>query len=60
MSGSQQPTAAQLKSIDDSAAILANDNVEICANYIQKLAVERVGAEMDKKLAPVSISVYAF
>ncbi|BFZ13285.1 hypothetical protein BsWGS_16323 [Bradybaena similaris] len=47
-----QPTAAQLKSIDDSAAILANDNVEICANYIQKLAVERVGAEMDKKLAP--------
>ncbi|XP_055890770.1 CCR4-NOT transcription complex subunit 1-like isoform X2 [Biomphalaria glabrata] len=43
---------AQLKGIEDSAVILANDNVEICANYIQKLAVERVGGEMDKKLAP--------
>ncbi|CAG5118083.1 unnamed protein product, partial [Candidula unifasciata] len=47
-----QPSAAQMKNIEESSVILANDNVEICANYIQKLAVERVGAEMDKKLAP--------
>nr|QOW64962.1 hypothetical protein [Lymnaea stagnalis] len=46
-----QQNASQLKTIEDAAVILANDNVEICANYIQKLAVERVGAEMDKKLA---------
>ncbi|XP_059164399.1 CCR4-NOT transcription complex subunit 1-like isoform X2 [Physella acuta] len=47
-----QQTAAQQKSIEEAAVLLANDNVEICANYIQKLAVERVGLDMDKKLAP--------
>lgn len=40
----------QMKTIADTAQSLAIDNVEICANYIQKLAVERVGADIDKKL----------
>ena len=38
--------------------ILANDNVELCANYIQKVTLEKIPNEMDKKLAPVSILLW--
>ena len=34
--------------------LLANDNVELCANYIQKVTLEKIGPEMDKKLSGVS------
>ena len=54
----QQQMPSQVKTIADTAQTLANDNVEICANYIQKLAVERVGADMDKKLAQVRARLF--
>jgi len=44
-------TSAQLKNLEDSAMLLANDNVELCANYIQKVTLEKIGPEMDKKLS---------
>jgi len=52
MSNIRGQTQAQVKNLEDSAMILANDNVELCANYIQKVTLEKIPNEMDKKLAP--------
>merc|ERR1719422_2444856 len=45
MSNLRGQTPSQIKNVEDSAMLLANDNVELCANYIQKVTLEKIGAE---------------
>lgn len=46
--------------MEQAAAQLAQDNCELACCFIQKMAVEKAGPEMDKRLATVSLKCLEF
>lgn len=46
--------------MEQAAAQLAQDNCELACCFIQKMAVEKAGPEMDKRLATVSVECPGF